>query len=100
MGMFDSFRDDAGREWQTKAYDRALETFRRGDRVPELSGTTVTSYQLTVLGGRDRFLDSVYSLVTVRENVVVDVGVDDRDRTLPLIDYFGGEMPHGFDTPE
>lgn len=94
MGMFDSFRDESGGEWQTKAYGRQLQTWRHGDTVPELADATHHSYQVKVLGGSGpRGADSWrYSLVTVLYNVAAEIPAD-RDESLPLIDYFGSEVP-------
>lgn len=33
MGMYDSFIDRTGREWQTKKLDKALQTWRLGDTI-------------------------------------------------------------------
>lgn len=47
MGMFDSIYDAQGNEWQTKAYNRLLDTYRIGDEMPGPSRT----YQVEILGG-------------------------------------------------
>lgn len=33
MGMYDSFIDRAGREWQTKELDSTLQVWRLGDKI-------------------------------------------------------------------
>lgn len=89
MGMFDSFYDANGDEWQTKAFDCLLDVYRIGERVPPLAGrrSLLTDYQVEIMGGpipsgnRDSF-------VTVRNRVVDAIDVP-RDTTLPLVTYHG-----------
>jgi hypothetical protein len=81
--MFDRIVDPSGNEWQTKAFECGLFRYEVGDRIPAVEPDT---YQVEILGGLgDGFTDS---LATVREGVLVSVH-DDRDPTLPLIDYGG-----------
>ena len=81
--MFDSFYDEAGHEWQTKAFDRNLDVYRIGDAIPADCPAT---YQVEILGGaRD---EDVYSLATVRNGVLASIN-DERDRALPLLNYSG-----------
>ena len=88
MGMFDSFYDDAGNEWQTKAYIRNLDVFRVGDPVPnEFPETYPKTYQVEILGGEDS-RPCVDSFATVISGVLVSIN-DERDTTLPLINYSG-----------
>jgi hypothetical protein len=88
MGMFDSFYDETGREWQTKAFDCGLDVWEIGDRFESEGPQT---FQVEVLGSdyskgsREDFRDS---FATIRNGVVEAVDVP-RDDTLPLIDYGG-----------
>lgn len=86
MGMFDSFIDEAGHEWQTKAFERNLDVWMIGDAVP---GDGAESYQVEVVGGgREDFRDS---LATVRGGILASVD-DERDPSLPLLAYYGGRV--------
>ena len=91
MGMFDSFYDDQGREWQTKAFDRALDEWRVGDPFP---ADGLVSFQVEVIGdAQGSTFDGTYrtrdAIVTIRNNVVTEVPAD-RDPALPLLGYGGG----------
>lgn len=93
MGMFDSFYDADGVEWQTKAFDCLLSRWEIGDAVP----TAPIDHQVKVLGGpeSDPFQNSFATLRGGRLACVPDV----RDSSLPLLDYAGGwiEVPDGVD---
>ena len=88
MGMFDSLRDENDNEWQTKAFDSLLHTYKIGDRVWE---RRPADFQFEIFGGGP---PSGYtelnceSLATVRDGVLVSID-DDRDPSLTLIDYTG-----------
>lgn len=83
MGMYDSFYDAEGNEWQTKAFDCELESYGMGDELPYLGTDT---YQVEVLGGyRQPFIDSY---ATIRDRRLASTN-GERDETLPLIDYHG-----------
>ena len=84
MGMFDSFYDENGDEWQTKAMDCNLDVYDIGDRLTEPPG----DFQMEVIGGP---LESgcEWAWVTVRGGVVAEVGVK-RDPSLMAIGYSGG----------
>jgi len=79
MGMFDSFYDTAGDEWQTKALSRSLDQYGIGDDVPGPRA----DYQMKVLG------DAGYAYATIREGALASLP-DERDASLPLRDYFDG----------
>ncbi len=83
MGMFDSFYDSAGVEWQTKALDCTLTNYDIGDVIP---GPSV-DYQMDVCGGPD---DNPFqeAYATIRGGVLASVP-DERDNSLPLVDYHG-----------
>lgn len=83
MGMFDSFYDAKGNEWQTKAFGCNLDKFHIGDIVPVLPSV----FQVEVIGGDDGKWRNSY--VTIRNGVVVSVD-DLRDDNLPLVSYTGG----------
>lgn len=88
MGMFDSFYDEAGNEWQTKAYRCGLDVYRVGDKVPFIEGTKdLTDYQVAIIGETpdDPYTDS---LATIRGDVLVAIHAK-RDPSLPRLDYFG-----------
>jgi hypothetical protein len=96
MGMFDSFYDADGREWQTKAFDCNLDVWRIGDAFPA-DGSI--AFQVEVIGdAQGSTFDGTYrtrdALVTVRDNLVAEVPAE-RDPTLPLIAYSGGLLEMG-----
>lgn len=84
MGMFDSLYDEAGHDWQTKAFDCVLARFKIGETMPDSS---YPSYQVAILGDPDGSF--VHSFATVQDCVLMSVH-DERDESLPLLDYFGG----------
>lgn len=86
MGMFDSLYDAAGNEWQTKAFDCCLNSYRIGDRI--VGGPPFT-YQVEVLGGDDLHREFVDSHATVIDGALRSVNVQ-RDHSLPLLGYDGG----------
>lgn len=90
MGMFDSFYDVAGVEWQTKAFDCDLLVWHVGD---PLSADGPVAFQVEVIGDGHRNSEGRYvtqdSFVTVRDGVVEAVNVA-RDPTLALVGYSGG----------
>jgi hypothetical protein len=87
--MFDSFYDETGREWQTKAFDCNLDVWQVGDRF-ETEGPQ--TFQVEVLGSdrsagrREDFRDS---FATIRAGRVESVDVP-RDETLLLFNYSSG----------
>lgn len=89
MGMFDSFYDANGDEWQTKAYGNALVNYDIGDEIPE--GPPFT-YQVRVLGDPE----DGYGLATIRDGRLAEVPAE-RDLALPLLDYHGGWLRAGTD---
>jgi hypothetical protein len=84
MGMFDSFYDAKGIEWQTKALGRSLDRFDIGDYVP---GPPI-DYQAEVIGGplTER---GQWKFATIRGGYLASAG-DDRDESLPLMEYSSG----------
>ena len=84
MGMFDSFYDQNGDEWQTKAMDCNLDVYDIGDRLTEPPG----DFQMEVIGPCGNG-GSAWAWVTIREGVVAEVGVE-RDPSLVAIGYGGG----------
>jgi len=89
MGMFDSFYDTVGGEWQTKALGQCLDQYGIGDAVP---GPPI-DYQMKVLGGPDGG-PWEYAYATIREGDLASLP-DERDESLPLRDYFDGWLPRG-----
>lgn len=89
MGMFDSFYDPSGREWQTRAFDCQLHAWQVGSPF-ETEGPQ--TFQVEVLGSdyskghRTDFRDS---FVTVRDGRVEAVDVP-RDESLLLFNYSSG----------
>lgn len=79
MGMFDSLYAKDRSEWQTKAYGCVLAGYRAGDQI----GKWNFAYQVKVLG------DTGDAYATVRNGRLKSVP-DERDETLPLLDYCGG----------
>jgi hypothetical protein len=84
MGMFDSFYDANGDEWQTKAFACLLERWEIGDAVVGQS----IDFQVKVFGG-PRLERSEDALATIRGGRLVAVP-DERDESLALMDYHGG----------
>lgn len=82
MGMYDKLYDADGTEWQTKAFDRELEQYHIGSRMP---GGPV-SYQVEIKGGRGTGYTE--SLATIHAGVLVEVDAE-RDPLLILIGYYG-----------
>ena len=95
MGMFDSLIADDGGDWQTKAFECDLDTYRIGDAIPNPRPTYLT-YQVKVLGGGrgEAFIDSY---ATVLHGFLASVP-DPRDEHLPLLDYSGGWLSAGKDS--
>lgn len=92
MGMFDSMYDDQNNEWQTKAYDCALDRFREADPMPHPKGIAwpaPSAYQVRVFSGSPFHEAQKDAYATIR-NVVLESVPDERDESLPLIDYHGG----------
>jgi len=85
MGMFDSFRDDKGGEWQTKALDCFLKSYRLGD---EVSGPPI-DYQMEVIGGRRNRDIGEWTFVTIRSGRVAEIPAE-RDESLPVRNYSSG----------
>ena len=84
MGMYDTFEDDKGGDWQAKAMDCELDRYRIGDEI----GTG--DFQMLVLG--DVSTDEIgWAYVTIRSGIVAEIGVP-RDAVLPCIDYGGGPL--------
>lgn len=98
MGMFDSFYDADGREWQTKAFDCDLDVWRIGD---EFLADRAGDFQVEVISGyraiqgdphSEYLLDR--SLVTVAGGTVTAVPAE-RDPSLMLLAYSGGILEMG-----
>lgn len=92
MGMFDSMYDDQNNEWQTKAFGRQLDRFHVGDAVPHPSGIAwpaPPAYQISVFGGAPVHEAQKDGYATIRKGDLAAVP-DERDDSLPLIDYHGG----------
>ena len=83
MGMFDSFYDADGNEWQTKAFGCNLDRYTSNDNVP----ASIDDFQVEVLGGM-RGAKSQDALATIRDRKLSKVP-DVRDESLPLMDYHG-----------
>ena len=94
MGMFDSLIADDGSDWQTKAFECGLDTYRIGDAIPS-PRPIYPIYQVKVLGG-GRGGEFIYSHATVLHGFLVSVP-DSRDDRLPLLDYSGGWLSAGKD---
>lgn len=86
MGMFDSMYDSAGAEWQTKAYDCNLDRYKVGDKLPYMGTDT---YQVEVMGAAYWVPPYIDSYATIKNSRLASIH-DDRDETLPLLDYHGG----------
>ena len=85
MGMFDSLYGSDGVEWQTKAFGRTLTAYQIGDPMPV---EMINNYQMQVIGGPhgDPYR---WTYATVRDGKFAKVP-DDRDESLPLLEYSGG----------
>lgn len=86
MGMFDSFYDPSGVEWQTKALACRLDRFEIGDEVPG----PPCDYQMEVIGGRGQGFE--WSFVTIRDGRVAEIPAP-RDPLLALREYSDGWKP-------
>ena len=86
--MFDSFYDEDGNEWQTKAFDCMLKSYHCGDLLPSVIG----DYQVEVFGGPDGHEED--GLAYVNADVLTAVPVE-RDTSLPLIGYWGDVLERG-----
>lgn len=84
MGMFDSFYDANGNEWQTKAFGKNLDQWSIGDSIP----TAPIDHQVMVFGGLTDDAEPEDSFATIRSGRVVEVPAE-RDQSLPLLDYNG-----------
>lgn len=91
MGMFDSFYDDKGEEWQTKAFDCRLDVFRVDDRVPDVG---VQDFQVEIYHYRPAADGWTETFATIHSGRVVEVDAA-RDRSLPLLDSYGGWRDSG-----
>lgn len=87
MGMFDSFYDGNGNEWQTKAYFCNLNQYLVGEAVPLVEPYDLPTYQVEVLGGFDE-VPYTESFATVRNGFLTAVPAE-RDSSLPLLNYSG-----------
>ncbi len=83
MGMFDSLYDSEGREWQTKAFNRALATFDIGSII---TGLQADNCQVEVLAHIDG--NFVRSYATIINGRLSEVPAK-RDESLPLFSYSG-----------
>lgn len=81
MGMFDSFYDAQGNEWQTKAFDCVLARFDIGDPVP----FEVSDFQVQCLGELVSH-DFTDGLATIQGGRLTGVP-SARDPRLPLYNY-------------
>lgn len=90
MGMFDSFIDESGHEWQTKAFGCSLERWRVGDAVPDAP----PDCQVEVIGGGSEWGRFVWSLATIREGRFEGAG-EPRKAWLTCIDYTGVRGGYG-----
>ena len=93
MGMFDSFYDTEGNEWQTKAFACVLDQCEIGEKIGDRQWSSESKYQVKILGGpeSDPYQES---LATIHDGRLVAVP-DERDETLPLLDYGGGWLTSG-----
>lgn len=88
MGMYDTLYDESNNEWQTKAFLCCCDQFNIGDKIPnDFPAAYPTTYQVEILGGGDAdpYTDSY---ATIQDGVLVSVN-DNRDGSLPLINYSG-----------
>jgi hypothetical protein len=87
MGMFDSFYDAEGLEWQSKALACLLNRYDIGDDVP---GPPI-DYQMELIGGYDEARpDRCYWVfATIRDGRLADLPCD-RDTALPVLAYSSG----------
>ena len=82
MGLFDSFYDAQGNEWQTKAFACLLDCYNIGDAVP----SPPIDYQVSVLGGEHGH--SEFACATIRDGHLAAVP-DKRNENLPLLEHGG-----------
>lgn len=84
MGMFDSFYDAKGREWQTKAFGNQLAAWRVGDPI----SSAPIDHQVAVYGTDGGTQEWADSFATIRGGKVAEVPAE-RDESLPLLDAYG-----------
>lgn len=89
MGMFDSFYDNNGNEWQTKAFDCTLASTEITERVPEQrhGGLNVTTgaHQVECIG------DSRDGWLQFEDGYFIDVTTQPVPG-VPAYDYFGCQI--------
>ena len=86
--MFDSFYDEEGNEWQTKAFDCRMKQYRCGDLLPSVIG----DYQVEVFGGPAGEKED--GLAYINADVLTAIPVE-GDTSLPLLDYWGDVLERG-----
>ena len=100
MGMFDSFIDAEGRGWQTKALACDLDRYEIGDPLSDVESLPIQGdMQIEAItnGRNPRGLTTGYAIVRDGRLVGVQRAPDPH---LPLIAYFGGEIPIPKEAPD
>lgn len=76
MGVYDSFIDRVGREWQTKELDNTLRVWRLGDRIESEYIPQRGTVNLRVYDFDERKKQLVYATVKVVNGVVKSIRPD------------------------
>lgn len=76
MGMYDSFIDRVGREWQTKELDHALQVWRLGDNIDSEYIPKRGTVNVRVYDYDETKKELVYATVRVVNGIVKSIRPD------------------------
>lgn len=76
MGMYDSFIDRVGREWQTKELDHALQVWRLGDTIDSEYIPKRRTVKIRVYDFDEHKKELVYATVKVVNGIVKSIRPD------------------------
>ena len=76
MGMYDSFIDRVGREWQTKELDHALQVWRLGDNIDSEYIPKRGTVKVRVYDFDEHKKQLVYATVVITNGIVKSIRPD------------------------
>lgn len=76
MGMYDSFIDRTGREWQTKELDNALQVWRPGDTIDSEHIPKRGTVNIRVYDFDEQKKQLVDATVTITDGIVKSIRPD------------------------
>lgn len=76
MGMYDSFIDRTGREWQTKELDNTLQVWRPGDKVESEYIPKRGTVKVRVYDFDEHKKQLVFATVTITDGIVKSIRPD------------------------